>query len=91
MKLRLERMYNVYGVLESVHHWTPLLIISVLLLSKLSPFLSGLLNKLAQVSQLSTMSCSVTQEVVFVYSVGWRYVPNRVTNHVTIVTYLQQF
>ena len=61
MKFRLERMYDVYGGLESVHHWTPLLVISVLLISKLSPLLSGLLNKLAQVSPSSTMSCSVVK------------------------------
>lgn len=50
MKFKLDQLYDVYGTLGRVHHWAPLLVISVIILAKVSPLLSGFLSKLAQVT-----------------------------------------
>ncbi len=58
MKLELSRVYDVYMLLGVVHHWMPLLVLTIAGLARLSPSL----NTTAQVS-LTLVGLSFTAQV----------------------------
>ena len=49
MKLRLRRIYDVYGLLGAVHNWCPLIVIVLYLLSKVSIAYRCFFMRLSQV------------------------------------------
>ena len=49
MKLHLSRQYDIYGLLEGIHNWMPLLVITMLTLSKASVVYRDYLLKISQV------------------------------------------
>ena len=52
MKLRLQRIYDVYGLLGAVHNWCPLIVIVLYLLSKVSIAYRCFFMRLSQVPAL---------------------------------------
>lgn len=53
MKLRLGGEVDLYGVLEVIHNWLPLVVITAFILSKVSVVYRSYLFRVSQVSSLA--------------------------------------
>ena len=56
MKLRLRKIYDIYGALAIVHNYFPLLVISLYLLSKVSLAYRCFFTRLSQVREHHNVS-----------------------------------